>query len=179
MLWAGSNPLLLPPRQSHSSVASAQRELRGARGSGPRWSDRTAAAPGLWQRQPPGRSRLRSRVHDAASSLAQLPSAPCVRLLRLFQSPSPTTHASVCGVCPNLVGGARAGRRQGMDHPLPLVDTPHEIRWLFSKAPLLPRMRQCVEYVRTSLVVQEQGGDKAWTTHSHWLIHHTKSAGSL
>jgi len=37
-------------------------------------------------------------------------------------------------------------------------------------------MRQSMEYVRTSLVVQEQGGDEAWLTHSHWLIRYTKSA---
>src|SRR5262249_38754147 len=36
-----------------------------------------------------------------------------------------------------------------------------------------------VEYVQTSLVVQEQGRDEAWATYSHWLIRHTKSAGSL
>src|SRR5438094_2030045 len=46
----------------------------------------------------------------------------------------------------------------------------------FSKTPLLPCMRRSVEYVRTALVVQEQEGDAAWGTHSHWLIHYTKSA---
>src|SRR5262249_55283464 len=46
----------------------------------------------------------------------------------------------------------------------------------FPKTPLLPCMRRSVEYVRTSLVVQEQGGDEAWVTYCPWLIRHTKSA---
>src|SRR5215831_10640692 len=46
----------------------------------------------------------------------------------------------------------------------------------FLKTPLLPCMHRSVEYVRTSLVVQEQAGATAWNTHSHWLIRYTKSA---
>src|SRR5215470_7186987 len=46
----------------------------------------------------------------------------------------------------------------------------------FAKTPPLPGMHRSVEYVRTSLVVQEQGGDEAWVTNFYLLIHHTKSA---
>src|SRR5262245_27673339 len=46
----------------------------------------------------------------------------------------------------------------------------------FPKTSRLSCMRWRVEYVRTSLVVQEQRGDEAWSTHSHWLIRYTKSA---